>query len=420
LTVISPGDSFKKKPVEDLLWLRVFWTSVAALLLFLRFPDWIIRPRLWAEDGLVFFLDARRDGLSSFLHPYSGYYHLIPRSIAWFGSLLDPYLVPSFYVLSSLGITLCVVARVFSPRISFPYKPLIALAIIAVPDTGEIYLCPTNVQWIAALSLVLTLLMRDPIGPLDWAADVANLILVGLTGPFCIFLLPLFLVRAVGHGTRASWALFFILLATAIPQGWQVYCYTPPPPLQPGPGSFDFINLLAVFSARVPLAFLGDQGWVYRVSRASIICAGLAFSVLLTIRVFSNDQYRKQRVYLLFLMVLFTISTEFRSREDSWDYRQMVNGDRYFYLSKVFLWWIVVSGFYRNANRVWRAAAVGVVIGFFCLTFVPYGEFLEFRKHHKERPFFPWKIYCDDLRAGTQVEIQVSPGWQIDVPERSR
>jgi hypothetical protein len=87
------------------------WTALAGVLLILRYPDWFLRPRLWAEDLPVFFVGARFDGTSAILAPYAGYIHLIPRLLAWLGAGLDPSRIPVFYLYSSLAITLLVIAR---------------------------------------------------------------------------------------------------------------------------------------------------------------------------------------------------------------------------------------------------------------------------------------------------------------------
>ncbi len=392
-----------RKPTRPAL-----WVVLAGVLLFLRGPDLLIRPQLWAEDGPIFFLAAQRDGASAFLASYSGYFNLIPRSVAWLGEWIDPCLIPSLYVFSSLGLTLCVVALVFSSRLDLPAKPLIALAIVAVPHTGEVYLNLANIQWITALSLILTLFMRDPGDSSEWTVDILFLVFAGLTGPFGIFLLPFYLFRAISRGSKASWLLLSLVLLLALVQGWQVYWHTPAPPPNHPHGPLEIRNLAAVLSARIPLALFGAQGWVYRASRTFVLVAGAISISAIGLLASQKNPYRKQRICLLLFLILLTSLTVAKIRADVWDFRALVNADRYFFIPKVLLLWIVSTCLDR---RTWGSClvalpiAAGVLYSIFMLPLV-------------ERPYFPWTSYCEQIRAGDEVLIQVSPGWKFVLPAR--
>jgi hypothetical protein len=63
---------------------------------------------------------------------------------------LDPAWWPAFYNGVSFVIWLAVLARLFSSRLDLPGKPWLALAIIAVPHTGEVFFNITNLQWLTA------------------------------------------------------------------------------------------------------------------------------------------------------------------------------------------------------------------------------------------------------------------------------
>ncbi len=178
------------------------------VLLFFRRPDAFTRPEFWAED-FMFMLAAERSGLASLFAPQAGYLHLIPRLIAWPASYLDPSIQPGFYLLGWLVVTFAVVFACFSPRLDLPLKPLLAAAVLIVPHTGEVFFTPTNAQWVAALGILLTILKSDPRRPREWATDLAFVVVAGLSGPFSIFCLPLFFVRARASAwvsSRASMA----------------------------------------------------------------------------------------------------------------------------------------------------------------------------------------------------------------------
>ena len=136
---------------------RILILGFALAVLVLRRPDAVLYPQFWAED-FAFLLDAERIGLASFWMPRAGYLHFFPRLIAWPGMYLDPVLQPAWFVGSAVAVTLAVVATCLSPRIPLPAKPWLALAVVVVPHSGEVFLNPTNLQWLTALALILTAL----------------------------------------------------------------------------------------------------------------------------------------------------------------------------------------------------------------------------------------------------------------------
>ena len=136
--------------------------TLAGVVLLIRKTDAFLNPQFWAEDFWPFFVDANAIG-EIIWYQYNGYHHLFPRIIAWGSAFFDPRFQPALYVLFSLGITLGVVLQVLSSRHDLKGKMWCALAIVAVPHTGEVYLNPTNLQWITALALLITLFKKDPV-----------------------------------------------------------------------------------------------------------------------------------------------------------------------------------------------------------------------------------------------------------------
>lgn len=394
------------------------WTLCAGIVLAVRFPDWLLRPRLWAEDGNVFFPDARTLGLYSLVKPSAGYLHTVPRLIALAGNLVDPVFIPPLYVYGSLLVTLWVVARLFSPRLDLPNKPLLALAIVAVPTTGEVFLCPVNIQWILALSLVTTLFMRDPQTRFERAGDYLGLFLVGLTGPFGIVLLPFFLVRALVRRTSPSWQLLGILAATSLVQLWEIHLQSSVPRPEDAIGALHPFNLFAVTLVRVPLAVLGSHSWVPFVSRPFAAIVGTLFALALTYLVFRKDEQRKVRVVLMLIALALCALAVARVRDDRWNYRENAIGDRYFYIEKVLVLWIVATSFCTGQSRAGNWVVTGLLVASFCISLAPYYEYPPFKDRHQERPFYPWDPYCGALRDGLSVQIRFSPGWTADIPGR--
>ena len=170
--------------------------AVLATLLFLRRPDALLDPQLWAEDGSVFLLGQDAAGAAALLEPYMGYLHTLPRLTAWAAAtLLDVAWWPAFYNAVAFAAWLALLARIFSRRLALPHKPWLAAGVLLAVQTPEIYLNVTNVQWAGALLLVQQSLIARPRTMRERVADLALILLLGLTGPFIIALLPLFTWR---------------------------------------------------------------------------------------------------------------------------------------------------------------------------------------------------------------------------------
>ena len=99
------------------------------------------------------------------------------------------------------------------------------------------------------------------------------------------------------------------------------------------------------------------------------------------------------------------MATTLRKRFDLWGFGDIRNGDRYFYIPKVILLWVV--GIVFASERIqwvkWTALAL-----MFCsvacnaprFQFEPYTD-------------FHWYAKCPDIRAGRQVEVMINPGWKF-------
>ncbi len=115
--------------------------AVAAVgLLALRDTDAFLRPDFWAEDGRAFFRGWNMFGWSSFIEPYAGYLHLIPRIVAaaagvglyyWWYQSLDKTM-PVFAVLVYL--VSCIVGSLLTAMVqNRPAMSATAIALMSAP-----------------------------------------------------------------------------------------------------------------------------------------------------------------------------------------------------------------------------------------------------------------------------------------------
>ena len=193
-----------------------------AVILFFRRPDMLIQPQFWAEDGAIFFRQNYEHGLGALFIPYAKYIHLIPRLVAYLASFFPVAVAPALYAYATLAMTLGVGAKLLSPRLALPYKPLLVVAIALVPTGGEVILNLTNIHWYTALLLIALVLQKPPTTRWQLASDFILLLLAGLTGPFIIAFAPLFLLRWLKRWDNySSYLVCVALLLTGI-QGYTI------------------------------------------------------------------------------------------------------------------------------------------------------------------------------------------------------
>lgn len=163
-----------------------------------RKPDAITLPQLWAEDGTMFFKQAHELGIESLFTRYAGYFHSLIRLVAWIGDIAIPTAaIPRWYNYCALTALLGLAIKLHSMRLRGIAPPLaFAVGLVLAPVYNEAFLNLTNMQWILALYVLLFLISAPATNWPQKLADYFDVGVIGLSGPFVIFFLPLFWLRA--------------------------------------------------------------------------------------------------------------------------------------------------------------------------------------------------------------------------------
>lgn len=384
--------------------------AISALLvgiLAFRRIDAFSNPQFWAED-FVFLLDAENEGVRSLFKPMAGYLHLVPRLIALAAANLDPFLQPPFYVYTSLGITVAVGLTCMAERNPLRGKAWLALAIVCIPHTGEVPLNPTNIQWILALGILLVALSEDPRKTAHWISDCLYIGLGGMTGPFIIFIIPIFAARSIARRTTPSHVLLGLACICACVQLWfLLHAPAIPEPGQP----FSIGRMLTTISQRLTgNTFLG----LYAGSLAPPYSLAFACAIFLFLSYACVDLESNRNNCLIligFLLLLVGVSA-FKKRFDTWATGDFVNGDRYFFIPKVVTFWILIVIIYES-RRKWISYIAGallissIALNFKQFRFAPYVD-------HK------WYENCASIRSGKEVDIRINPGWSFKYTRRAK
>jgi hypothetical protein len=198
--------------VDRLAPLAVLVAGVGVCLL--RSPLALVHPELYAEDGHVWFQQAYNSGWFVPLEvAHTGYLQTFPRLVADLGLHVPLERVPLLFVVFAVAAQVLPAGFVASKRLASVVpsrwlRLLLAAAYLALPNSREVNANLTNAQWHLALLAVLVVLAEPATGA--WrVADVLAVGLSGLTGPYCIALLPV--AAIVSAVRRRRWSL--VLLA---------------------------------------------------------------------------------------------------------------------------------------------------------------------------------------------------------------
>lgn len=380
--------------------------GVVACIAFVRRPDMLFNPQFWAEDGW-FYQRAYAEGFGSLLEIYAGYQHALPRIAALLAVNLEPRIAPALFVTFALGLTLYVAARTQSRRCPLGPSPLLALAVVCVPDAFEVLLVMANIQWVLTAGLVLLLISADAKEKRQHAHDIVAGLFLGLTGPFSIILAPLFLVRCWHRRSLAS----MLAAASVCTAGaFQIYCIihtglpTEPSPISP-------IAIAAAPGFRIAGSLL--MGTLSPTRATPLL--GLAFTALTVVALIAagwlRSSGRETRLYIVASIAGLLVSSLYRCRYVASDLMSIGFGARYFFPIQLLVLWAMIDLWQRSTQRLarfWAALLLWVAL----VNVTRLREPALIDQH--------WASYAERIRTGAALVVPINPeGWTMTLPERA-
>jgi hypothetical protein len=213
---------------EGLTWRgQCFVFLYAAATIAIRAPDMLFNPQFYAEGG-TWFEEAYNLGWARILFiPAGGYYlGIFPRLITALSLLLPLRLAPLFTNLCGIAVQVLPISILLSSRCSrwgpLSVRLLMAAGYVALPNAGEIHVVLANAQWHLCLAACLLVLANPPLHWREKVFDIAVLLMCGLTGPFCLLLLPI--AAIFWRKRRQTWSAVVcgLLALTSALEAWQL------------------------------------------------------------------------------------------------------------------------------------------------------------------------------------------------------
>jgi hypothetical protein len=299
-----------------------------------------------------------------------------------------------------------VVGLVTSPRFDMPYKPLLAAAVVVVPQGYEVLMNLINSQWLYPIGVLVMLNMRAPETRLGAFAEYLFVALAGLTGPFSLFLCPIALALYFARRDRRLMIFSVILAICAVAQMTYILRLGGVPdaavPASYSPTLWITSPAFGFTKTFAPLNEIFDG---YLGVFLIVVCAPLAFWAAF------RSTYRKQYFALAAFALLVVYSGMFKYRGDI---GTLHGNPRYLHAGSVFVVWFLcwAAAESRLAIRVFILAAVGIALA---------------NSAYKERNFemattdFHWPDYAERISRGGPVLVPINPNWAIKIsPDDSR
>ena len=395
-----------KADLEETIIFRAIVVIVSMVLLYVRIPHTFQHPELWGED-VDFYYEPATHGLAVFSRLIAGYFLFVQSGIGYLASFFNAVYVAAIFCYVAILVVALTVWIVTSPRLMIPYKPVLAMAIVLVPMGHEELGNTANTQWILPIGAFALLLMRPARSRIIWLGEALFIAVMSLSGPFSIFLAPLFGVFwyfATPGRDRAR----LLLLGSVCSVGalLQVAAIT----LHGGLGAgiivpYDWTLWLNLPASRiatdfgpVSLLFVGRSGFIL-----ALVCLAVTAAVAL------RPPYRLQKCAILYFSSAIMVGGLYKFR---YSIATQMAATRYFYAGSILLFWFAALAL---QNQRWKYFAY-IVLTAAMLSMIPAVYDTPTSKEDLH-----WSYWAGHVRSGIPVIIPATPpGFYVDLPADPR
>jgi hypothetical protein len=391
---------------------------VACLLIISRRPAAVFHPQFWSEDGGIFFADAYNlGGWAALFRTYAGYFHIVPRIGAALAQLAPMARAPLVMNLIAILVQATPVNLLLRSRSSawggLYFRALMAVAYLALPNNAEITLGITYSNWVLALCMILVVVAAAPKGWIGQAFDCFLLVLAGLSGPFCIFALPIAIFLLGERRERWKWVTCGVVAACVVTQLWALLILDPKGrPASPiGFSTALFTRMLGgnVFAdallGRIPLSAIQGTGVFL-----FLLCVALG-GVAIMAACFLKANL-EMRLFLLFAALVFAASLLSpavypQGGTTRWEVMAGIVGIRYWFMpSLAFVWTLLWCA--RNGTALLKSIA-GMLL---CL--MVFGVVMDWKNPAvKEIHFAEFVKAFEAAPAGTVMILHENQDWTM-------
>jgi hypothetical protein len=290
-----------------------------------------------------------------------------------------------------------------------------ALLYLALPDVQELFGKLTNTHWHLALLAFLILVSAPPKTWAGVAFDAVFLVLSGLSGPFCLILLPVACWELVARRDRTTaWqagivlAMAAVQMAVLLQAGPQIGRSSAP--LGAGPRALARILALQIvlqaeLGLRTATRLLNTAAWRTNILPVALTIAGAALGIVGLLR--GSPLLRKFCLFTGLLLGTALASPLASLTEPQWPVLATpLAANRYFTFPM--LAWVAILFTLARQRPVWLRSVSGLLLASLCIWAVP-REW----SHYLQLPstdFVAEARAFENAPPGTRAEFPVLPG----------
>jgi hypothetical protein len=260
----------------------------------------------------------------------------------------------------------------------------------------------TNAQWFTAFFLVQQALIARPTTAAQRTGDLALLVLAGLTGPFVMAFWPLLAWRWWRDRHADNLAVLLLATVCAVVQAWFVIRTGPHFNYPP----FAVVNFFAALGQHLLVwPALGTQIAI-KLSPSVLGLVGMVPVIALLAWALRPDPRRLLRAQIVVAFVLIMAASVYRCRPDTWNLQALFFGERYFFIPRILLAWLLVWEIDSAARTVaWLARIVLLACALLHLKNYSLGAPRDYR----------WADHVEPIRRGVPANIPTLPdGWTLE------
>jgi len=279
-----------------------FWGLV--ILFCLKAYSFILNAQFWAEDGPIFYKQAWENGISSISSSYAGYHVVTIRIVAYLSTFFSIDYAPTICNLFTLALQILPLYFIFSQRLNKVFvsdvlKYGFALIYLIGPGAREVFLTMTNIQWYLPIWVLLFLFSEPSKNRNVKIVEYVLLLLFSLTGPYAIFIFPIYGGMLLLRKIKLDKIAFAIIVISFALQASSLVC-SPSVLLIT---TVDFSRFLDFFSIKIILSSILGQRILndlfHEMPSEIVLYFGLLLWVFISIRVLLSKNH--------FLMTLIAL-----------------------------------------------------------------------------------------------------------------
>lgn len=403
---------------------------LAAALIISRRPDVIFAPQFHTEDGMYYAQAYNFGWLNVLLHPYSGYLVVFERLGAALSLTVPFHLAPLVMNLVGIVVQVLPVSFLLSGRClqwgSLGVRLGLAAAYIALPSSSEINVTMTSAQWHLALLSALCL-MSQPAENWGWKAfDGLVTVMTGLTGPYCLTLLPIALLyRKLSRTPLRLYSDALLGVASAIQLGTMWYLHAIHATYAMGgrvayPLGANLHLLSQILAGQVFInALVGGTSFARNSGVGFLLLSAVVSLTGVSLLVYTAMKARLEyKLFSIFSFLLFAASLESPLMSDTgsqWAVLAGFSGCRYFFFPMLaFVWSLIWCLAYSNIERLRTVTGTALVL--MCVS-------LLITWRYPADPNLGFVSYSRSFEAapiGTVIKVPIYPGgeWVIYLRKR--